>query len=173
MQITMCIKYIVILSLLSVVYTRSLATEENLRKYYTCYINKYFQKDVNSNDSGTETIVEQVVEEAIANKDPFPTENCVEWICDPRVLWKISNNRSLEILAYYSLEQNFVPSWQPCLEDEAQEFVKRNYTQIRAGYPPGTNIFFFICVYVFLRCLFIHILVNFYPPPTHILIHIR
>ena len=136
MYLKCCTVLMTVMSVISTEVDSPGSSEDNLRKYYTCYINKYFQKDASSEDLQREIFVDQIVSEAIANKDPFPTDNCVEWICDDRVLWKISSNNSLEILAYYSLEQDFVPSWQPCLEDEAEEFVKRNYTHTRAGLCP-------------------------------------
>ena len=103
-------------------------SKENLSEYYRCYFNKYFQRDPNSEDFQRDTFVDQVVNDALANDEPVPSLNCVQWVCDERVLWKISNEESIEVLAYYALQNNSISSWQACLDDEAEEFVRRNYT---------------------------------------------
>ena len=126
-----------LITILLLIETEIMAVEdskENLSEYYTCYFNKYFQRDPNSEDVQRDAFVDQVVNDALANDEPVPSGNCVQWVCDERVLWKISNEESIEVLAYYALQNNSISSWQACLDDEAEEFVRRNYTNVRAGW---------------------------------------
>ena len=55
-------------------------------------------------------------------------------MCDPGVLWyQPSLSPSLDIVAYYSPVNVTVPSWFNCLQDDAAEFVRRNYSLTPAG----------------------------------------
>ena len=54
-------------------------------------------------------------------------------MCDPDVLWLRDFQHSLEIIAYYALQNVTIPTWSHCLREDGKEFLKRNYTLIDAG----------------------------------------
>ena len=49
-------------------------------------------------------------------------------MCDPDVLWLRDFQHSLEIIAYYALQNVTIPTWSQCLREDGKEFLKRNYT---------------------------------------------
>ena len=58
----------------------------------------------------------------------------------PGIWWKDTGlttlyliSRSLETVAYYAQPNVTISSWAQCLEDDAKEFVRRNYTETPAG----------------------------------------
>ena len=124
---------------------------DNYRTYFTCYYNKYNNIE-NSSLTNLERdgFVMYAVNESVGAgyaggasicfsfsfvylREPSPSNHCVDWMCDEQVLWLRSMEDSLEIIAYYSTENNTIPSWSKCLQDDGKEFLKRNYTLINAG----------------------------------------
>ena len=106
---------------------------QNFVDYYTCYYNKYFNVSSDMKHDEREAFVKDVVEDAIENSANIPSDNCVQWICDDRVIWTITRDGSSEVLSYYAQKNTSISSWQACLDDEAQEFMKRNYSFTSTG----------------------------------------
>ena len=104
---------------------------ENFRNYYSCYFNKYFNIDPETVDTGRDDFVSGLLESAMAGVEIAPTLSCVEWICDPALVWDKVMHGALEVWAYYALHT--VQSWQHCLEDEKEEFARKNYTSHAIG----------------------------------------
>ena len=82
---------------------------------------------------GMKAVVRVICFSFVDFREPSPSNHCVDWMCDEEVLWLRSMEDSLEIIAYYSTENNTIPSWSKCLHDDGKEFLKRNYTLINAG----------------------------------------
>lgn len=65
--------------------------------------------------------------------DPPPSDSCVQWMCDQRVLAVGWSEAGLEIVSYYARRGTHVPAWHRCMQDEQIEFSRRNYTEHKAG----------------------------------------
>ena len=105
----------------------------NFRSYYSCYFNKYFNLDPDAEDASRDAFVSGLLENALAAVEVSPTPSCVEWICDENLIWQKLVKESLEVWAYYAQEGSTVESWQRCLEDEKEEFARKNYSQHAVG----------------------------------------
>ena len=107
--------------------------KDSFAQYYTCYFNNYFGIEPEEESSQRKAFVQKAVETAILENDPEPSVNCVEWICSDKVHMQVSKIDLLEILAYYASNDTTVESWQKCLNDEKDEFKRRNYTFSKVG----------------------------------------
>jgi hypothetical protein len=101
--------------------------------YYTCYYNQYFGVKPDGNNSRRESFVRSLLADSAKKDEGPPSSACVEWMCDPGLVWRRGEEQGLEVWAYYSRAGLAVPSWGRCFADQMAEFRENNYTVTRAG----------------------------------------
>ena len=105
----------------------------NFQQYYACYFDKYFQPKYPSSGmrEKREEFVSKLLREALVAESLAPSTSCVQWMCDPRLVWKIWTVGTTKIWSYYSDIGNTILSWKGCFGDRETELG--NYGRIISG----------------------------------------
>ena len=108
---------------------------DRLRRYYACYFNKYFKlkPDENRFEADREIFVNYKIETSENEGEKAPTQSCVQWMCDPKMVWDWRKDAKLETWTYFAEPGDNIESWEQCFKDEEENFKKKNYTFSAAG----------------------------------------
>ena len=70
-----------------------------------------------------------------AEKDAenVPSQSCVQWMCDPDMVWDWRKEAMLETWTYFAEPGDNIESWDQCFKDEEDNFKRKNYTFSDAG----------------------------------------
>ena len=72
--------------------------QENLRKYYSCYFNKYFGISDGQHQADRNRFVQGILETKRQEKETAPSDSCVEWICSANLKWKRLHRNDLPLM---------------------------------------------------------------------------
>ena len=108
---------------------------DSMRRYYACYFNKYFKLPPGEKkfEADREVFVNYKIESSEKAGEKAPTQSCVEWMCDPQMVWDWRREEKLETWTYFAEPGNSIESWDQCFKDEEENFRKKNYTFSAAG----------------------------------------
>ena len=139
MKLVTAVNVIIITVNLSHIFTEDVDPGvQNLHDYYSCYFNKYFNLSSEEESERRDQVllyltpslallsvspqfVTSLLVSAVRSNQSSPSDDCVSWMCDPHLLWRVWTVAGLQVWAYHTQPGNLIPSWHLCFSDNQEK----------------------------------------------------